>query len=91
MQEIMLLNLPLFDSMFCRSHDTKLRNVVANISNEIAIYKNLIRIINKDIINKTDWGSVNRFWFINRRNMITTLWGKQEFMTIMTSFDSLQT
>ena len=61
------------------------RNVVANISNKVSIYKNLTRIISK-IVNKTDWGSVNRFWFINRRNMITTLWGKQEFMTINDKF-----
>ena len=48
MREITLLNLPLFDFMSCRAHDTELRNVVANISNKVAIYKNLIRSINKN-------------------------------------------
>ena len=32
---------------YCRCQDTKLRNVVANISNKAATYKNLIRIINE--------------------------------------------
>ena len=74
--------------MFCQSHDTKLRNEVANISNKVAIYKNLLRIINKNIINETNWGSVNRFWFINRRD---NTFVRETGMTIMTSFDSLQT
>ena len=80
--------------MFCQykrydtRYDTKLRNEVANISNKVAIYKNLLRIINKNIINKTNWGSVNRFWFIDRRD---NTFVRETGMTIMTSFDSLQT
>lgn len=42
--EITLLNLPSFD--------TKLWKVVLNISNEVATWNNLIRNINKNIVNK---------------------------------------
>ena len=42
MREITLINLPLFDSIYCRCQDTKLRKVVANISNKVATYNNLI-------------------------------------------------
>ena len=59
---------PVFDFICCWCQDTKLWKVVANISNKVTTCNNLPWVINKNIVNKTSWGSVNTCWFINCRN-----------------------